>query len=690
VHLSRLKIENFRIFGSGVSGLDLEFGPGLTMLVGPNDGGKTAIMDAIRFVVGTSARDWNRIAEDDFHATAGATASSLTIACCFNFEDPVEASPFFEYVTPGEACPVLHLVLSATRHESGKRSVVTDVRAGEGGTGPRPDGTMRALMGATYLRALRDAVEELSAGRASRFSQILHAHPKFAGQKDPDFDAAAISEGNVPRPRTLVGIMRLAEHLIGENDAVEWTRDRLNDSYLERLSVAGDPIRGAVGIRASELRDILEKLDLWIASVGGASTRLKRGLGTNNILYMASEMLLIGASGDDGLPLLLIEEPEAHLHPQLQLLVGDFLREQSVTTKAKSEDEAPALLQVVATTHSPLLASQVDLEQLVIVAAGKAYSLRTGMTALDAGDYRYLSKFLNATRANLFFARGVLIVEGDAENLLLPVLADLLGLPLNKSGVSIVNVGTVGLFRYSRIFQSPDGKDRIPVRVACITDLDLPHDADEGQKKARLASRMRNDGGPVKTFVSSFRTMEYVLAHGQYAEVVHRAIALARAAKTLEGPIPVERRPEVLKRAEDEFAEILRAHGDDRHAFAAEIFKPLADKAASKAEAAQYLGELLVDERAAGRLDAASLRTNLPKYVVEAIEYATWADETRAAASAAAAPDMRSREAMTQPQAPPSPLPRVFNLPAATEQPGPAGTAALPKVPNRPRTDGGA
>jgi putative ATP-dependent endonuclease of OLD family len=688
VHISRLKIENFRIFGSGSDSLELEFGPGLTLLVGPNDGGKTAIVDAIRFVVGTSARDWNRIAEDDFHAAAGARATSLTIACRFNFEDPGEASPFFEYVTPETGGPTLHLLLSATRHDGGKRSVVTDVRTGEDGAGPRPDGTMRALLAATYLRALRDAVEELSAGRASRFSQILHAHPKFAGQKAPDFDATAISEGNVPRPKTLVGIMRLAEHLIGENDAVEWTRDRLNERYLERFSVAGDPVRGAVGIRAAELRDILEKLDLWIASVGGASTRLKRGLGSNNILYMASEMLLIGASGDDGLPLLLIEEPEAHLHPQLQLLVGDFLREQSVTTKAKNEgeEEAPAPLQVVATTHSPVLASQVDLEQIVVVAAGKAYPLRTGFTALDAGDYRYLSKFLNATRANLFFARGVLIVEGDAENLLLPVLADLLGLPLNKHGVSIVNVGTVGLFRYSRIFQTPDGGDRIPVRVACITDLDLPHDADEKPKNARLASRKRNDGGPVKTFISDFLTLEYVLAHGQYAELLHRAIALARAAKALEGPVPAERRPEIAKKAEAEFAEVVNAHGDDRHALAAAIFQPLVDKGASKAEVAQYFGELLIDERDACRLDAAMLRANLPKYLVEAIEYATWADETRAVASAAAVPHVPVHNAVADPQAMESPLLLPPERRAASAEPMAAGAEAVPKAPG---TDGG-
>ncbi len=432
-------------------------------------------------------------------------------------------------------------------------------------------------------------------------------------------------DGTVTIPKTLVGTMRLAEHGIEQNRAVRWTRDQLNVQYLDKLSLADDVIRGEVGItRAAELRDILEKLDLWIASIGGRTVRIKRGLGTNNILYMASEMLLVGAAGEDGLPLLLIEEPEAHLHPQMQLLVGDFLREQSARTGVAREQGVPPPLQVVATTHSPTLASQVELEQIVVVAGGKAFPLRKGCTALDPGDYRFLSKFLDATRANLFFARGVLIVEGDAENLLLPVLARLLDLPLNKHGVSIVNVGTVGLFRYSRIFVAPDGSARVPVRVGCVTDLDLPQDAPADEKAKRLTSRRRNEGGTVRTFVSEFETLEYVLAASPLRKEMHLAIALAKKARQTGAPASDADRVAIERAAAEEFAQLEEACAGDRFALAARIYEPLGKRSASKAEAAQYFGQLLLEAQERRELDAASARERLPEYLVNAIEYVTW------------------------------------------------------------------
>ncbi|MFF3547531.1 ATP-dependent endonuclease, partial [Streptomyces platensis] len=169
----------------------------------------------------------------------------------------------------------------------------------------------------------------------------------------------------------------------------------------------------------------------------GTGEWTKRGLGYSNALFMAAELLLLGNS--EIAPLLLIEEPEAHLHPQLQTRIMDLLSER--TDEAQKTSVAP--VQVILTTHSPNLASATPVEHLTLVARGSTYSLAPGHTRLDAGDYALLTRFLDVTKANLFFARSVAIVEGDAEAIFLPALAQAVGRSFNQCGVSVVNLGRV-------------------------------------------------------------------------------------------------------------------------------------------------------------------------------------------------------------------------------------------------------
>lgn len=72
MHISEIRIENFRLFGSGDRAFVLPLNPGLTALVGENDAGKTAVIDAIRLVLGTRDQDMLRVEPVDFHqATPG-------------------------------------------------------------------------------------------------------------------------------------------------------------------------------------------------------------------------------------------------------------------------------------------------------------------------------------------------------------------------------------------------------------------------------------------------------------------------------------------------------------------------------------------------------------------------------------------------------------------------------------------
>ena len=70
MYLSKIAIENFRCFGEGANRFELSLRPGLTTLVGENDTGKSAIIDALWFVLGTTDQEWYRLEETDFHAGA--------------------------------------------------------------------------------------------------------------------------------------------------------------------------------------------------------------------------------------------------------------------------------------------------------------------------------------------------------------------------------------------------------------------------------------------------------------------------------------------------------------------------------------------------------------------------------------------------------------------------------------------
>lgn len=451
----------------------MRFAPGLTALVGENDGGKSAILDAIRFALGTTARDGSRLSVEDFHidATTGAREEELEVRCRFQFSNDDDAAIFAEYLTVEEGLPILYVHLSATlpdaeSEEVGlRRGIAVDIRTGKDGDGPRMDGVARNLLNVTFLKALRDAVSELAAGRGSRLARILSSHKGFADEKNSDFDPAKISDEHFAPPRRLTGIVKFIEWAIERNPLVREAQGGLNSILSDGLSLATEPLSGSVGIAKNmDLRELLEKLELFL---GLSDVRANRGLGSNNILYMAAELLLLRSSNEGGLPMLLIEEPEAHLHPQWQLAVMDYLQDAAQAGDSQA-------LQVILTTHSPVLASHVKLKHVVVVQQGAVFPLAPGNTKLDVSDYRYLERFLDSTRANLFFARGVIIVEGDAEALLLPGVAEALGRPLSKYGVSIVNVGSTGLFRYAKIFQRSKDPQMKSIAVACVADLILP------------------------------------------------------------------------------------------------------------------------------------------------------------------------------------------------------------------------
>ncbi len=639
MHISQLTIENFRVFGDGDASLVLPLGPGLTALVGENESGKTAVIDALRLALGTSDQEWFRLEDSDFHGAA--PGSNMKIICRFDGLTDLDKRTFVEFLTHGlkaDEKPCLHLHWTAKdtgQLRRGRPYRRIEVKSGVDGSGPAIPPELRDLLRATYLRPLRDAEQAMSAGRGSRLSQVLFHSSQINGA-GVAFDA---EDPAAPEDLNVLGIGDYANDLLMKQKGVQDAK-RAIDEHLKELALAGEDVATGIGVSGASasdemrLRQLLEKLDLGLGGIG------KRGLGSNNLLFIACEMLLL-AQEEQGSRLLLIEEPEAHLDTQRQLQLVKAVQEQAIAQG----------VQVLMTTHSPNLASTIDLGNMVMIRGGHAYPLAEGYTKLEGSDYRFLERFLDATKANLFFARGVMIVEGDAENVLLPTLADLIGADFAKHGVSIVNVGGVGLRRYARIFQRhvEDGGTikEMNIPVACMTDMDVVPECAEaitgkkmptkaglgvdGLAARRTALSEKADGQCVRTFVSDEWTFEYDLAFAGLAEDVYVAASLAKHDRALSAGD----RDTLSTEAQLEFASI-RSQSEkavsEGISDGCTLDEMVSSKVyalfttgtkSSKAMTAQYLAERLRMHQEARMLSHEELRMKLPSYVVAAIEYVT-------------------------------------------------------------------
>jgi putative ATP-dependent endonuclease of OLD family len=621
--LQKLRIWNFRSIGSKDNqqpGLEINFDPHLNLLIGANDSGKTAIIDSIRYCLGTITYDSIRVDIEDFYQNPQTKERSneFKIECTFAGFTYEEAGQFLDWIkidkNKNEVIKELKVWFTATNRNN---RIITNLKAGVDDEGQFMDGGARDLLRVTYLKPLRDAENELTPGYHSRLYQILKSLPVFkkndVNEKHPlekYFEQANKLTMDFFEKDKLVENKEL--NITGEESGGKSIKDSFQSqtkSFLEE----GDKRNPEIKITPSELNAILRKLELLLEEN-------KAGLGTLNLLYIATELINLKREGYLGLRLALIEELEAHLHPQAQLRV----------LKSLLADEN-SKVQYILTTHSTQLGSSVPLKYIKLCFCSNVYSLDSSSTALSESDYQFLERFLDATKANLFFAKGVIIVEGDAENILIPTLAGLLDRPLYKYGVSIVNVSSTALLRFANIFKRNDG-NALPIKVAMVTDLDTKTNEngqavdESGQiidkkeisnkKQAKMQKYSSNDGN-IKAFDSSHKTLEFDIALGNLYMYINKAAQIAKKIKYSNDWITDE---EIKNIQLQDFS-----NEKDIHKRASIIYEPLKINQASKSVTAQWLGKLLNDDNK----DLISLikedyKNGIGvKYLIEAIEHVT-------------------------------------------------------------------
>ena len=484
MYIAKLSLWNFRKFGIPEYTIDInsphlevEFKPIMNVLIGENDSGKTAIIDAIKYVLKTHAYEKIWITDNDFYEGSSEFRIEITIK---GFTD-LEASHFTEWLSwenvtsNGQTTnlPFLRLIFKAHRRENGIWP--SPISAGSTIDGSMLDPDAREYLKVTYLKPLRDAEDEMTAKKASRLSQILSGHDLF--RKDQ------------ATPHRFEEIVKTANNDI-ENwfiDTAPNTNGKTNKEQIKDIvdgflkSFISPSSEANLSLANPDLKNILEKLSLQIIS------QTNPGLGSENRLYMAAELLHLSKDNTLGMRSCLIEELEAHLHPQAQMKVIEALE--------KEEN-----VQFIITTHSPNLASKINISQdkttnVILCKNSKAYSLYPGKTQLQKKDYWHLQHFLDVTKSNMFFAKGVMMVEGWAEAILIPAIARAMEKDLTLSEVSIVNIGSTAYLHFANIYMPTDRVMDMP--VAIITDLDIRPDENgkfsmdaENAKRQEITSKI--------------------------------------------------------------------------------------------------------------------------------------------------------------------------------------------------------
>jgi putative ATP-dependent endonuclease of the OLD family len=464
MYLKEVQIWNFRKYGSreeGKPGVVVKFQKHFNLLIGENDSGKTTIIDALKLTLGTSSADNHKIQENDFHINDDGTPSSeIKIECIFTDLSEKEAGLLLEWLTfDNEGNYELRVRLTAkkVKNEFGKERIEKNIKAGPEFIDSRLEGIALELIGTTYLKPLRDAENELRPGFKSRLAQILKNHIAF--KKVDESEKHRLEEVFEEANKEIEAFFD------APYDGEKTIKKDLN-SYLDNffhISKTGEKVYNPdFQVSKARLSDILRKLSLILDDN-------PTGLGSLNLLFIATELLLQNEGENVGPNLTLIEEIEAHLHPQAQLRLIKYLQE--------LENVEGNTSQFILTTHSTTLAASTKLNHINLINNKNSFPMGPSFTKLAQDDYKFLERFLDATKANLFFARGVIFVEGDAENILLPAVAEIINRPLHKYGVSIVNIGNTAFKRYSKIYSRSsswlENNPPLNVPVSIITDVDV-------------------------------------------------------------------------------------------------------------------------------------------------------------------------------------------------------------------------
>ena len=503
MYIKEIKISNFRNFKEA----SVPFHEGVNVIIGHNNTGKSNLLRAIGLVLGYS--DGRRLGTSDlFYETDVVTLQQQSphiqiVLVLHRSEgealDSTEMGLFSGMMTDpalSEEAELRYEFKLADTQENNYKADVAGVttakeiwkiidhdyirfyRSSRSGGNQAAGISVNDALGQIdfqFLDAIRDVSHDLYAGYNPLLRDVLNFFIDYSVKNDTEKTEDEIKEQ----------LKTLRDNFILQSAPLMQTlQNRLQNGknvFLKYAVDTGATFNGAVPdfdgeVTENEMFAVLRMIIKYAIGIEVPATY--NGLGYNNLIYMS--LLLAKMQADSSitymkrnakvLTFLAVEECEAHLHPAMQYKFLQFLQDNKANGHVR---------QIFMTTHSTQIASAVKLDDLICLTSPILGKINVGYprviykkdNAEDVASKQYVQRFLDATKADMFFANRLIFVEGVAEELLIPVFTKYLNKNLTDEHVLIVNMGGRYFNHFLKLFDT-NNQYTINKKIVCLTDID--------------------------------------------------------------------------------------------------------------------------------------------------------------------------------------------------------------------------
>ncbi|WP_032697487.1 AAA family ATPase [Pseudomonas syringae] len=299
----------------------------------------------------------------------------------------------------------------------------------------------------TFVKALRDVVSDFNGNRQNPLLNLLT-------RKSQEIDKSKYET-----------ITNTVKSLNLDIEALQDVQDVRGDIRTTISETAGDAYAPAsLHIRSdlpSEAEKLLQSLKLFVgeADENYAGDISELSLGGANLIYLTLKLLEFKyqKQRETAANFLLVEEPEAHIHTHIQKTLFDNINYSNT--------------QIIYSTHSTQISEVSNIESVNVLARkGVRCESYQPSVSLTRPEIVHLQRYLDATRSSLLFARGVILIEGDAEEFMIPALVKkVIGVSLDELGISLINIRSTGFENIACVFHP----SRIRRKCSIVTDLDM-------------------------------------------------------------------------------------------------------------------------------------------------------------------------------------------------------------------------